>query len=29
VQLAIAEGAESLDHLIKPEDAIRIAMGRQ
>ena len=29
VQLAIAEDAESLDHLVKPEDAIRIAMARQ
>jgi hypothetical protein len=28
-QIAIAEGAESVDHLITPEDAIRIAMGRQ
>jgi arylsulfatase A-like enzyme len=29
VQLAIAEDAESLDHLVKPEDAIRIAMSMQ
>ena len=29
VQLAIADAAESLDHLINPEDAIRIAMARQ
>jgi arylsulfatase len=29
VQLAIAEAAEDLDHLISPEDAIRIAMARQ
>jgi arylsulfatase len=29
VQLAIAEAAENLDHLINPEDAIRIAMARQ
>ena len=29
VQLAIADAAESVDHLITPEDAIRIAMGRQ
>jgi hypothetical protein len=29
VQLAIAEDAESVDHLISPEDAIRIAMARQ
>ncbi|MBV9249341.1 MAG: hypothetical protein JO227_08880, partial [Acetobacteraceae bacterium] len=29
VQLAIAEAAESLDHLISPEEAIRIAMARQ
>jgi arylsulfatase len=29
VQLAIAEDAESADHLVKPEDAIRIAMARQ
>jgi len=29
VQLAIAEDAESVDHLVKPEDAIRIAMARQ
>ena len=29
VQLAIAEDAESLDHLVSPEDAIRIAMARQ
>jgi hypothetical protein len=29
VQIAIAEAAESVDHLVKPEDAIRIAMGRQ
>jgi arylsulfatase len=29
VQLAIAEAAEDSDHLISPEDAIRIAMARQ
>jgi arylsulfatase len=29
VQLAIADAAEDLDHLISPEDAIRIAMARQ
>jgi arylsulfatase len=29
VQLAIAEAAEAVDHLINPEDAIRIAMARQ
>jgi arylsulfatase len=29
VQLAIAEAAASSDHLVSPEDAIRIAMGRQ
>ncbi len=29
VQLAIADAAESADHLVKPEDAVRIAMARQ
>src|SRR5271165_5939839 len=29
VQLAIAEDAASVDHLVSPEDAIRIAMARQ
>jgi arylsulfatase A-like enzyme len=29
VQLAIAEDAERVDHLVKAEDAIRIAMARQ
>ncbi len=29
VQLAIAEGAESVDHLVSPEEAVRIAMARQ
>jgi arylsulfatase len=29
VQLAIADAAESADHLINPEDAIRMAMARQ
>ena len=29
VQLAIAEGAENSDHLVSPEEAIRIAMARQ
>ena len=29
VQLAIAEAAESSDHLVSPDDAIRIAMARQ
>ena len=29
VQLAIADAAESADHLVNPEDAIRIAMARQ
>ena len=28
-EIAIAEAAESVDHLVKPEDAIRIAMARQ
>ncbi len=27
--IAIAEDAESIDHLISPEDGIRIAMARQ
>jgi arylsulfatase len=29
VQLAIDEAAESLDHLVLPEEALRIAMARQ
>jgi arylsulfatase len=29
VELAIAEAAEAIDHLVKPEDAVRIAMARQ
>ena len=29
VEIAIAEAAEAVDHLVKPEDAIRIAMARQ
>ena len=29
VQLAIGEGAENSDHLVSPEEAIRIAMARQ
>ena len=29
IQLAIADAAEDVDHLVKPEDAIRIAMARQ
>jgi arylsulfatase A-like enzyme len=29
VQLAIAEDAVSLDHLVSPEDALRVAMARQ
>ena len=29
VQIAIAEAAESADHLVSPEEAIRIAMARQ
>jgi len=29
VQLAIGEAAESFDHLVSPEDALRIAMARQ
>jgi arylsulfatase A-like enzyme len=29
VQLAIAEAAENSDHLVSPEEAIRVAMGRQ
>jgi hypothetical protein len=29
VQIAIAEAAENSAHLVKPEDALRIAMGRQ
>jgi hypothetical protein len=29
VQLAIAVAAENSDHLVSPEDAIRIAMARQ
>jgi arylsulfatase A-like enzyme len=29
VQLAIADAAENSDHLVSPEDAIRIAMARQ
>jgi arylsulfatase len=29
VQIAIADAAESSDHLVSPEDAMRIAMARQ
>ena len=29
VQLAIADAAENVDHLVKPEDAIHMAMARQ
>jgi arylsulfatase len=29
IQLAIADAAESVDHLIKPEDAIHMALARQ
>jgi arylsulfatase len=29
VQVALAEAAESSDHLVSPEDAVRIAMARQ
>ena len=29
VQLAIGQAAESSDHLVSPEEAIRIAMARQ
>jgi arylsulfatase len=29
VQIAIADAAENSDHLVKPEDAIRMAMARQ
>jgi hypothetical protein len=29
VQIAIADAAENADHLVTPEDAIRIAMARQ
>jgi hypothetical protein len=29
VEIAIAEAAESIDHLVSPEDAVRIALARQ
>jgi arylsulfatase len=29
VQLAISEAAESADHLVSPDEAIRVAMARQ
>jgi arylsulfatase len=29
IQLAIAEAAENADHMVKPEDAIRVALARQ
>jgi arylsulfatase len=29
VQLAIAKDAESVDHLVSPEEAVRIAMAGQ
>jgi hypothetical protein len=29
VQIAIAQDAVSLDHLVKPEEAIQLAMARQ
>jgi len=28
-QIALAEAAENSDHLVSPEDAVRIAMARQ
>jgi arylsulfatase len=29
VQIAVAEAAEDADHLISPEEAVRVAMARQ
>jgi hypothetical protein len=29
VELAIAEAAEAIDHLVVPEEAMRLAMARQ
>jgi arylsulfatase len=29
VQIAIADAAENSDHLVSPEEAVRIAMARQ
>ncbi len=29
VQIAIADAAENADHLVSPEDALRVAMARQ
>jgi arylsulfatase len=29
VQIAIADAAENVDHLVQPEQAVRIAMARQ
>jgi len=29
VQLAIADAAEHLDHLVSPDEAMRIALARQ
>jgi arylsulfatase len=29
VQIAVADAAENSDHLVSPEDAVRIAMARQ
>ena len=29
VQIAIAEAAESADHMVSPEEALRVAMARQ
>jgi hypothetical protein len=29
VQIAIADAADNADHLISPEEAIRVAMARQ
>ena len=29
VQLAIADAAENVDHLVSPDEAIRLAMARQ
>ncbi len=29
VQIAVAEAAESADHLVSPEEALRVAMARQ
>ena len=29
IQLAIADAAESVDHLVDPEHALRVAMARQ